>query len=77
MAPDPSALATLGVLLFAGVRPVWGLYPIPVAWCLLSGASLWAVESPDFAVVPLAALLAVILAVGGALRHARSGRSIG
>jgi hypothetical protein len=77
MAPDPTALATLGVLLFAGVRPVWGLYPIPVAWCLLSGATLWAMESPDFAVVPLAALLAVILAVGGALRHARSGRSIG
>jgi hypothetical protein len=77
MAPDPTALATLGVLLFAGVRPVWGLYPIPVAWCLLSGATLWAMESPDFAVVTLAALLAVILAVRGSIRHERSGRSIG
>jgi hypothetical protein len=66
MAPDPTALATLGVLLFAGVRPVWGLFPIPVAWCLISGATLWAMEAPDFAVVPLAALLAVIFAVGGA-----------
>lgn len=77
MAPDPTALATLGVLLFAGVRPVWGLFPIPVAWCLLSGITLWAMESPDFAVAPLAALVAVILAAGGALRRARARRSIG
>ncbi len=77
MAPDPTALATLGVLLFAGGRPAWGLFPIPVAWCLLSGATLWAMESPDFAVAPLAALLALVLAAGGALRRARAGRSIG
>ncbi|PKO60883.1 MAG: hypothetical protein CVU23_12990 [Betaproteobacteria bacterium HGW-Betaproteobacteria-17] len=77
MAPDPTALATLGVLLFAGSRPVWGLFPIPVAWCLLSGATLWAMESPDFVVVPVAALLAVILAAGGVLGHARAGRSVG
>jgi hypothetical protein len=78
MAPDPTALATLGVLLFAGVRPVWGLFPIPVAWCLVSGATLWAMESPDFAVVPLAVLLAVGFALAGtlpeSLRHARGGR---
>ena len=77
MAPDPTALATLGILLLAGARPAWGLFPIPVAWCVISGATLWAMESPDFAVVPLAALLALILAAGGALRHARAGRSIG
>jgi hypothetical protein len=72
MAPDPTALATLGVVLFAGARPLWGLVPIPVAWCLVSGATLWAMESPDFAVVPLAALLAVGLALAG--RLARGGR---
>lgn len=71
MAPDPTALATLGVLLFAGVRPAWLLFPVPLAWCLISGATLWAMDAPDFAVVPLAALLAV----GGALMHARPGRS--
>ena len=74
MAPDPTALATLGVLLLAGVRTVWGLYPIPVAWCLISGATLWAMEAPDFAIVPLAALLAVSLAAGGAWRHTGSAR---
>ena len=75
MAPDPTALATLGILLLAGARPAWGLFPIPVAWCVISGATLWAMESPDFAIVPLAALLAILLAVGGALVNAGAGRS--
>lgn len=78
MAPDPTVLATLGVVLFAGVRPAWWLFPIPVIWCLVSGATLWAMASPDFAVVPLAALLAVGFALSGrlsvALRHRAGGR---
>jgi hypothetical protein len=45
-----------------------------VAWCLVSGATLWAMDAPDAVVVPLAALLAVGLAVGGGWRHAGSGR---
>lgn len=71
MAPDPTALATLGVLLLAGGRPPWGLWPLPVAWCLVSGTTLWAMEAPDFALAPLAALLALSLAVGGARRSKR------
>ena len=67
MAPDPTALATLGWLLFAGARPLWLLFPVPVLWCLISGATLWTMGSPDFAVVPVAALLAVIFAVAGGL----------
>ena len=65
MAPDPTALATLGLLLGAGARPVWLLFLIPIAWCLISGATLWAMEAPDFVIAPLAALLAVGLAVVG------------
>jgi hypothetical protein len=75
MAPDPTALATLGILLLAGGRPVGWLFPIPVAWCLVSGATLWTMDAPDFAVVPLAALLAIMLAVGGALMKTGAGRS--
>lgn len=67
MAPDPTALATLGMLLFAGVRPLGWLFPIPVAWCLVSGATLWAMASPDYLIVPLGALLAVAFAVGDTL----------
>jgi hypothetical protein len=70
MAPDPTALATLGVLLIAGVRPAWILWPIPVAWCLVSGTTLWAMDAPEFALVPLLALLAFSLA---AVRRCRSG----
>jgi hypothetical protein len=75
MAPDPTALATLGILLSVGTRPVWVLFPIPVVWCLISGATLGAMESPDSAIVPISALLAVGLAVVGALSEpVRSGR---
>lgn len=59
MAPDPTALATLGTLLLCGVRPQWWLLPIPIAWCLISGATLWAMDSPDFVLAPLGALLAI------------------
>ncbi len=72
MAPDPTALATLGVLLFVGSRPLWLLFPIPVLWCLISGATLWTMGSPDFAVAPLSALLAVGIAVARGLRDSRS-----
>ncbi len=70
MAPDPTALATLGVLLLAGARPAWALYPIPVVWCLISGATLWTMDAPGFAVAPLAALLAVGLAVAARIKQA-------
>jgi len=64
MAPDPTALATLGVLLAIKLRHSGWLFPIPVLWCLISGATLWAMESPEFWIAPLAALLAVGFALG-------------
>jgi hypothetical protein len=73
MAPDPTALATLGVLSIAGVRPVWSLLPIPVAWCLVSGTTLWAMNSPEFILIPLLALLAVGVAVAGCCRGGHRG----
>ena len=59
MAPDPTTLATLGILLLAGRRRFWLLAPIPLLWCLLSGATLWAMEAADFFIMPLAAMLAI------------------
>lgn len=67
MAPDPTALATLGILLLCGVRPLWWLFPIPAAWCLISGATLWAMDAPDFVIVPLGALLAIGLVIFSAI----------
>lgn len=75
MAPDPTALATLGVALLAGGRLSYALYPIPVVWCLISGATLWAMEVPDFAIMPIAALLAVSVAVSHVFMRRSSGQN--
>lgn len=64
LAPDPTALATLGFALLAGPRMKWVLMGIPILWCAASGATLWAMEAPDAVVLPAAAFLA--LAAGAA-----------
>jgi hypothetical protein len=66
-APDPTAVATLGLLLTARGRTSWMLWTIPVLWCVLSGAVLWTMESPDAFVMPAAALLAVT--IGWSAKH--------
>jgi hypothetical protein len=57
VAPDPTVLATLGLLLLARGRSRWQLLVVPVLWCVISGATLWAMDSPDAGVPPLGALL--------------------
>ena len=42
IAPDPTAIATLGFLLVARGRSTLLLYPIPLLWCLASGLTLLA-----------------------------------
>jgi hypothetical protein len=64
VAPDPTALATLGLLALA--RPGhWLLWPIPLLWCSVTGATLWTMHAPDFWVTPLMALVALRLAWSG------------
>jgi len=57
--PDPTVLATLGLLLLAAGRPHWGLLAVPILWCLISGATLLAIGSPDAWLLPVAAVLAI------------------
>lgn len=38
--PDPTAIATLGLLLMSDRRP-WLAWPIPVLWCLISATTLY------------------------------------
>lgn len=66
VAPDPSAVATLGVLLLAAGRVAWELMVIPIIWCMVGGATLWAMDAPDALLMPSAALVAALLAVRGA-----------
>jgi hypothetical protein len=54
-------VATLGVLIAAD-RTHWELLVVPLLWCAISGATLWAMQSPDAWLTPTAALLALVLA---------------
>lgn len=61
IAPDPTAIATLGFLLMARGRSTLLLYPIPLLWCLASGLTLLAMADAQawapavtLAILPLA-----------------------
>jgi hypothetical protein len=77
VAPDPTAVATLGVLLLFRGRGRWLTMVAPVLWCALTGAALLAMKAPDFWVPPLAAALAVSLAVWQSRARRRSASSTG
>lgn len=74
IAADPTTLGTLGVLLLmwrtdhaagAAVKAsfVALLWPIPLLWCAVSGATLWAMHAADASLLPAAALLALFTAL--------------
>jgi hypothetical protein len=63
VAPDPTAVATLGLLLLSEGRGRGWLMVIPAIWCAISGATLLAMKAPDACVPPLAAVLVVLLAI--------------
>jgi hypothetical protein len=61
VAPDPTAVATLGALLAARGRWRWALMIVPVVWCAVTGLTLLAMKAPDFWIAPLAAVVAVVM----------------
>ena len=73
IAPDPTIVATLGILLAAD-RPHWMLLVIPLLWCAISGATLWTMQSSDALLMPAVALL-VIVATGWKMRLASPERA--
>lgn len=65
LAPDPTAIATLGLLLCTDARPrtlVWLLRAGAMAWLLVSAATLATMGSPQ-AAVPLVAVLLALAAL--------------
>jgi hypothetical protein len=58
--PDPTVIATLGLLLLAKGQGRRLSIVVPVVWCAISGATLWAMKSSEAWIPPLAAVLAVI-----------------
>jgi hypothetical protein len=78
VAPDPTAIGTLGILLLATGRLRWELIAVPVLWCVISGASLAAMDAPAAWIMPAAAALVVILAAWRTLarRRMNSGKDV-
>ena len=44
IAPDPTVTATIGLLLLTS-RLRWGLLPVPLLWCGITAATLWAMSA--------------------------------
>jgi hypothetical protein len=59
IAPDPTVVATVGLLLLSESRPQWSLLVTPVLWCLISGVTLFALGSLEGWVLLPTALLSV------------------
>ena len=62
--PDPTVIATLGVFLLAPGLRRWPLWLVPVTWCAVAGAFASMMRLPDALLAPLAALIAIVTAVG-------------
>ena len=62
IAPDPTAIATLGLLLAGRARLLAMLVPIPLAWCVLGGLTLLAMGDAQ-AWLPLGAAAIALVAV--------------
>ncbi len=60
--PDPTVLATLGLLLrLRGGRGWLAMaMAMPLLWCAIAGATLWTLKSPVWTVLPLAGLVALL-----------------
>ena len=72
IAPDPTAVGTLGMLLLtvsgrlspARRRFIAAAWPIPLLWCGISGATLWTMDAPEAALLPALAGIAAAVAIG-------------
>jgi len=63
IAPDPTVAATLGLLLLVEGPPRWGLLIAPALWCLIAGATLVAMGSPEAWIILPAAPLGIAAAI--------------
>jgi hypothetical protein len=59
VAADPTAIASVAVLALVRGRIRWLLLIVPVLWCAVAAATLWAMDAPESMVVLAAGLLAL------------------
>ena len=62
IAPDPTAVATVGALLLAKDRIAW-LLVLPLLWCAITALTLWTMQAPDAAVPALALVFGAAAAI--------------
>ncbi|MEJ2374602.1 MAG: DUF6064 family protein [Pseudolabrys sp.] len=62
LAPDPTVAATIGALVAIRLGH-WPLLIIPLFWCALTGATLWAMAASDATLMPAIGMLAIGLTV--------------
>lgn len=56
--PDPTVLATLGLLLCLRIHRM-SVLVIPLLWCAITGATLWTLNAREWFLLPLAGALAL------------------
>lgn len=59
LTPGPTVIATLGLLLT--LRAPRHLLILPLLWCVIDGATLWAMGAPEAWLLPAAGLLAIAM----------------
>ena len=64
VAPDPTAIATVAALGVLRGFPRWVLTIVPLAWCAIAAATLWAMNEIAQALVVVAAAALAIAATG-------------
>lgn len=69
MAPDPTVLLLLGLLLMVQGWRFWAGIAIPGLWCLISGATLWVLEQPHALLLPVALLVVLVSRVFSPAEH--------
>jgi len=57
--PDPTVVATVGLLYIINTRKYWWLMVIPLLYCIISAATLWVLKSPNAVGMMIAGLLAL------------------
>jgi Family of unknown function (DUF6064) len=73
VAPDPTVIGTLGLLLLARGKLLPLLLPIPLLWCLLSGITLWTLGAAE-AWAPFAAVALTLAALTATIADRRGRR---
>jgi hypothetical protein len=72
LAPDPTALGTLGLALMAKGRRRWLLAAVPVLWCIASGLTCLAMDYRAGLVTPAVSLVALLAMAGQAMARGRT-----